>query len=86
MYGATHCEDTARVREYLQDRGIPFDEINIDLSPEAEQFVTYINQGQRITPTLLIGMGPLRIALTEPSNAQVEAVLVKGEAFLAEAG
>lgn len=86
MYGATYCEDTARVRDYLQEEGIPFDEVNIDLSPEAEKFVVFINRGERITPTLLIGEGPLRLALTEPSNAQVAVVLQKGEEFLAQAG
>jgi glutaredoxin len=85
MYGATYCEDTARVRAYLQDQGIPFDDVNIDLSPEAEQFVRFINHGERMTPTLIIGEGPLRISLTEPSNAQVDVVLQKGEIFLAEA-
>jgi thioredoxin reductase (NADPH) len=85
MYGATYCEDTARVRQYLTDRGISFDEVNIDLSPDAEKFVIFINSGARITPTLLIGESPLRIALTEPSNAQVGVVLEKGKIFLAEA-
>jgi glutaredoxin len=86
MYGATYCEDTARVREHLHNLGIPFKEVNIDLSSEAERFVKFINNGQRITPTLIIGNGLLRIALTEPSNAQVEVVLQKGETFLVEAG
>jgi len=85
MYGATYCEDTARVREHLQSQGIPFEEVNIDLSPEAERFVVFINHGHRITPTIMIGSGLLQIALTEPSNAQVDVVLQKGEIFLAEA-
>jgi glutaredoxin len=86
MYGATHCEDTARVREYFQGQGIPFDEVNIDLSPEAEKFVLFMNRGERITPTLILGEGPLRLALIEPSNAQVEVALQKGEELLAQAG
>jgi len=86
MYGATLCEDTARVRAHLQGLGFPFDEVNIDLSPQAEQFVIFINRGQRITPTIIIGETPLQIVLTEPSNAQVEVVLQRGESFLAQAG
>jgi glutaredoxin len=85
MYGATLCEDTARVRAHLKDLGLPFEEVNIDLSPQAEHFVIFINRGRRITPTLIIGESPLQIALTEPSNAQVEVVLQRGESFLAEA-
>lgn len=85
MYGATYCEDTARVREHLQTLGYPFNDVNIDLSKDAEKFVVFVNRGDRTTPTLVIGEGPLKIVLTEPSNAQVEVVLEKGEIFLGEA-
>jgi mycoredoxin len=85
MYGATECEDTARVREHLQTLGYPFNEVNIDLAKDGENFVIFVNRGERITPTLVIGEGLLKIVLTEPSNAQVEVVLQKGEAFLGQA-
>ncbi len=86
MYGATYCEDTARVRQHLQELGYPFNEVNIDLSKDGENFVIFINNGKRTTPTLVIGEGSLKLVLTEPSNAQVEAVVQKGEELLAEAG
>ncbi len=75
MYGATDCDDTERTRTYLQERGIPFREVNIDHDPEAERFVIFINGGFRSTPTLVIGEGKRKLILTEPTNNQLEEVL-----------
>lgn len=72
MYGAADCDDTERTREYLQARGIPFREVNIDRDPEAERFVMFINNGYRSTPTLVIGDGKRKIVLTEPTNKELE--------------
>ncbi len=75
MYGATDCDDTERTRTYLQERGIPFREVNIDHDPEAERFVIFINGGFRSTPTLVIGEGKRKLILTEPTNEQLEETL-----------
>jgi mycoredoxin len=72
MYGATDCDDTERTRAFLQERHIPFREINIDHDPEAERFVLFINGGFRSTPTLVIGEGKRKLILTEPTNQELE--------------
>lgn len=76
MYGATHCEDTQHVREQLTAWLIPFSDINIDHDAVAEQFVIFINGGQRRTPTLVIGIGDRRTILTEPSDDLLKATLL----------
>jgi mycoredoxin len=75
MYGATDCEDTARSRDYLTARGLPFREVNIDHDPDGERFVIVANNGARWTPTLIIGRGRDRRLLTEPTDEELEAVL-----------
>lgn len=75
MYGKTGCEDTDRSRMFMQERGIPFREVNIDHDPEGEFFVRFLNQGARATPTIVIGDPDYRVILVEPDNARLEEVL-----------
>ncbi len=75
VYGQTGCEDTARVRLYLVDHNIPFQETNIDHDPLAEAFVRFWNGGGKVTPTIVIGEKDYRVVLVEPDNARLEEVL-----------
>ena len=75
MYGAGDCDDTAALRQYFQQEGVPFREINIDNDATAEQFVVFINAGFRSTPTLVLGSGKQKIILTEPTPKEFEGVL-----------
>ncbi|MFN8596594.1 MAG: glutaredoxin family protein [Anaerolineae bacterium] len=75
MYGATDCEDTQHVRERLTEWRIPFREVNIDHDAAAEQFVIFINGGQRSTPTLVFGDGAHKTILTEPSDVELQQTL-----------
>lgn len=75
LYGARDCDDTERTRAFLQALGVPFVEVDIDANPAAENFVLFVNQGYRSTPTLVIGQGKRKIILTEPTNAELEEVL-----------
>lgn len=75
LYGATDCDDTERTRAFLQARGVPFREVNIDHDAEAERFVIFINGGFRSTPTLAIGEGKRKVILTEPTNEELEQAL-----------
>jgi mycoredoxin len=77
LYGAADCDDTARTRQRLQELGIPYQEINIDENGEAEQFVLFINRGYRSTPTLVFGEGKYKIILTEPSDSELDQVLIQ---------
>jgi glutaredoxin len=76
MYGATHCEDTQHVRELLTTWLIPFSDINIDHDAVAEQFVIFINGGQRQTPTLVVGNGNRKTILTEPDDNLLKTILL----------
>jgi mycoredoxin len=75
MFGSTTCDDTQRIRAHLNQLGIEYAEVNIDEDLASEQFVIFINGGFRSTPTLVLAAGKLKSVLTEPSNAELEAVL-----------
>jgi mycoredoxin len=55
MYARPGCEDSDMVREWLFERAIPFNEVNIDEDDEANHFVIRVNEGFRSTPTLVFG-------------------------------
>jgi glutaredoxin len=76
MYGATHCEDTQHVREKLTAWLIPFIDVNVDFDAAAEQFVIFINAGQRQTPTLVVGNGDRKTVLTEPDDDLLKTMLL----------
>jgi len=79
MYGAVGCEDTDRTRNYLQRLGVPFREVDVDQDRETGQFVKFINDGLRSTPTLVIGEGRRKLVLVEPSAKElVEALKEAG--------
>lgn len=75
LYSATVCDDSDRTRHCLQQLGYPFDEVNIDHHSAAEQFVMFVNNGYRSTPTLVIGKGKCKLILTEPTEAELIAIL-----------
>jgi mycoredoxin len=77
IYGATDCDDTEHVRECLRRLSIPFQEVNIDHRPDAERFVIFINAGYRSTPTLIFGAGKRKTILTEPTDEELEDMLVE---------
>ncbi|MEW6086671.1 MAG: glutaredoxin family protein [Chloroflexota bacterium] len=77
LYGATDCDDTERTRDRLRELGIPFREVNIDHDPEAERFVIFINRGYRSTPTLVFGEGKFKIIVTEPTDQELDQVLIR---------
>ena len=75
VYGATDCEDTARTRGLLKQLGIAFIEVNIDDDKSAEDFVIFINNGFRRTPTVVIAQNNEKLVVTEPSDSETEAIL-----------
>jgi glutaredoxin len=82
VYGRPDCEDTERAREFLLDYGISFIELNIDEDREAEAFVLLMNNGERITPTIIIGHDEDQTILSEPSNDELARALIQhGFAF-----
>lgn len=77
LYGATDCDDTERACARLRELGVPFRSVNIDHDPEAERFVIFINRGYRSTPTLVFGEGKFKIIVTEPTDQELDQVLIR---------
>ena len=51
MYTRVGCEDSSAARDFLREQGVPFEEVDIDTSPEALAFVMSVNEGRQRTPT-----------------------------------
>ena len=77
MYGKTYCDDTDHTRRTLHEWSIPFEEVNIDHDLDANQFVIFINESCRSTPTLVFSQGKFKIIITEPSDEVLRQVLVE---------
>lgn len=55
IYTTTWCPDCRNAKAWLDQRGIAYEEINIETAPEAAQFVMSVNNGKRKVPTFVIG-------------------------------
>jgi mycoredoxin len=52
MYSTTWCGDCRRAKQFLRERGVTIEEVNIDEQPEAEELVLRVNNGRRKVPTI----------------------------------
>jgi mycoredoxin len=52
VYTSTYCGDCHRAKQFMRERGVKFEEINIDEDLAAEQLVYKVNDGLRKVPTL----------------------------------
>lgn len=71
LFGGDDCDDTERVVDRLREWSIPHRMVIIEDNPAAEQFVVFINNGYRSTPTLVFGDGKRKIILTEPEEEEL---------------
>lgn len=55
VYGAPWCPDCRRVKYFLKERSVEFEDVNIEESREAEDLVLRVNHGRRRVPTLKVG-------------------------------
>jgi glutaredoxin len=67
IYSTTWCADCRRAEIFLKERGIGFQEVNIDEDPDAEELVLKVNQGRRKVPTLEVAG---RFFACSPFNAE----------------
>ncbi len=65
IYGTNWCGDCLRVRRFLDQKGVAYDFINIDLDKSGEQLVLATNRGMRSVPTIVFDDGSI---LVEPST------------------
>jgi glutaredoxin len=68
VYGADWCEDTQETRAHLDELAIPYEYINVDRDPAANEWIKQQNGGKRQTPTVDIDG---RI-LIEPENDELD--------------
>jgi glutaredoxin len=71
VYGAYWCKDTVRTRLFLNQQGIPYTYVDVDVDPEAVEKVKAWNGGNLSTPTVDIEG---RI-VTEPSDEELAELL-----------
>jgi thioredoxin reductase (NADPH) len=64
LYGADWCPDCRRAKRFFQDNQINYKFIDIDKNADAVSYVTSVNNGKRIIPTILINDKPF----SNPSN------------------
>ena len=69
MYSTPWCGYCHRLKAQLLREGIEFDEVDIEMRPEAAEIVERVNHGNQTVPTLVFADGT---ALTNPSVAQVK--------------
>jgi len=51
-YTTTWCPDCRAAKKFLTGKGISFEEVDIEQSPEAAEIVMGLNKGMKIVPTL----------------------------------
>lgn len=52
LYITTWCPDCQEAKQFLRERGVSFEETNVDEDPDAEDLVLRVNQGLRKVPTI----------------------------------
>lgn len=73
ILGRDTCEDTIRSRAHLELLGIPYVYRNVELDSDADAWNRSYNDGNRVTPVILVGdpKHPTAV-LVEPSDAILE--------------
>ena len=72
MYTTTWCGYCQRLKAQMGREGIEFTEVDIELNPEAADFVMSVNGGNQTVPTPLFPDGT---AATNPSINEVKSRL-----------
>ena len=55
IYSTHWCPDCRRVKHFLKERGVEFQEVNIEHDTDAEDIVLRANNVKRKVPTLKVG-------------------------------
>lgn len=72
IYTRPWCGSVMRVKRWLDQKGIPYTEIDIARDPEAARYVAQLNNGNQSVPTIVADGKHLA---TEPSTAELERLL-----------
>ncbi|MGH8259658.1 MAG: glutaredoxin 3 [Steroidobacteraceae bacterium] len=55
MYATSWCPYCARARRLLAEKGVPFEEIDVDVRPDARAEMVQRSGGRRTVPQIFIG-------------------------------
>ncbi len=72
MYIRPWCGSVMRVKRWLDQRGIPYTEIDVTKDEQAARYVEELNGGHQSVPTILFDGEHVA---TEPSTAELERLL-----------
>lgn len=72
MYTTHACSDSRRAKWFLSERQLPFEEINIELTPEAEESVLRANASRRRLPTFDVGGRTFHCSPFDPEKLRRE--------------
>ncbi|ROZ99253.1 mycoredoxin [Gordonia sp. OPL2] len=72
MYTTSWCGYCARLKTGLKSLGLTWQEVDIELNPDAAEFVGSVNGGNHVVPTVLYADGA---TATNPSIAEVKTKL-----------
>jgi mycoredoxin len=67
VYSTALCPDCRRAKAFLKERGVAFQEVNIEQDLEGEEIVSRANNGKLSVPTVKVGD---RYFTCSPFNAQ----------------
>ena len=55
MYTTAWCPDCRRAKSFMKERGVEFQEVDIEEDPAGEAIVIKANNGKRVVPTFDVG-------------------------------
>lgn len=79
FYGANWCPDCRRSKQFLDEKGVEYEYLNIDEVPGAAEEVEKINNGYKSIPTIIFPGGQV---LVEPSNEELQKALDANKNFI----
>jgi mycoredoxin len=69
IYSTGWCPDCRRAKSFLKERGVEFQEVNIEDDPDAEEIVLRANHGRRRVPTVKVGHRYFASVPSMPKNS-----------------
>ena len=76
IYGSRACGDTTRALKWLDSHQVQYEFKDLDESPELNDYVADLNNGNRVMPTIQIDNG----ILINPSERELEAAVQQAAA------
>jgi glutaredoxin len=52
LYTTRWCADCRRAKQFLKERGVQYEEVDVDEDPDAEELILRVNEGRRKIPTI----------------------------------